>query len=89
MALNKGEKTALIEKYAVKPGDTGSSEVQVAMLTAQILSLNEHLQTHKGDQHGRHGLLAMVGNRRAHLKYLSRKNPASYRDLLQKLGLRK
>ena len=89
MALNKGEKTALIEKYAVKAGDTGSSEVQVAMLTAQILSLNEHLKNHKGDQHARHGLLAMVGNRRAHLKYLSRKNPASYRELLQKLGLRK
>ncbi len=89
MALSKGEKQQIIEQYAVKPGDTGSSEVQIAVLTRRINQLNEHLKVHKHDQGSRHGLLAMVGRRRAHLKYLMAKDPAGYRDLLAKLGLRK
>jgi len=89
MALSKGEKTAVIDKYATQPGDTGSSEVQVAILTQRINELNEHIKTHRHDQSARHGLLMMVGKRRSHLKYLSIKDPASYRALLAKLGLRK
>ncbi|HEY3342746.1 MAG TPA: 30S ribosomal protein S15 [Anaerolineae bacterium] len=89
MALSKGEKKEVIEKYAVKPGDTGSSEVQIALLTTRINQLNEHLKLHKHDQGTRHGLLAMVGRRRAHLKYLMATNPAGYREILVKLGLRK
>jgi small subunit ribosomal protein S15 len=89
MALSKGEKKEIIEKFAVKPGDTGSSEVQIAILTERINQLNEHLKVHKHDQSTRHGLLTLVGRRRAHLKYLMAKDPASYRELLVKLGLRK
>jgi small subunit ribosomal protein S15 len=89
MALNKGEKAAVIEKYAVSPDDTGSSEVQIALLTQRINQLNEHLKNHKHDQSSRHGLLKLVGKRRAHLKYLAANNPAGYRELLGKLGLRK
>lgn len=89
MGLNKGDKTSIIEKFATKPGDTGSSEVQVAVLTQRINELNEHIKTHKHDQSARHGLLNLVGKRRSHLKYLSIKNPAAYRELLNKLGLRR
>lgn len=89
MALSKGEKAAIIEKFAVNAGDTGSSEVQIALLTQRINSLNEHLKTHKHDQGTRHGLIKLVGKRRAHLKYLAAKNPTVYRELLGKLGLRK
>ncbi len=89
MALSKGEKQQIMEQYAVKPGDTGSSEVQIAVLTTRINQLNEHLKVHKHDQSTRHGLLAMVGRRRAHLKYLAARDPARYRELLAKLGLRK
>ncbi len=89
MALSKGEKKELIEQYAVKPGDTGSSEVQIAVLTARINQLNEHLKLHKHDQGTRHGLLIMVGRRRSHLKYLMAKDPARYKELLARLGLRK
>jgi small subunit ribosomal protein S15 len=78
-----------VEQFATKAGDTGSSEIQVALLTKQINELNEHLKVHKQDKHARHGLLKMVGERRAHLKYLSNKKPAQYRQLLEKLGLRK
>jgi small subunit ribosomal protein S15 len=89
MALSTGEKKEIIEQYAIKPGDTGSSEVQIAILTRRINQLNEHLKVHKHDQSTRHGLLTLVGRRRAHLKYLMAKNPASYREILVKLGLRK
>jgi small subunit ribosomal protein S15 len=89
MALNKGEKAAIVEKFAVNAGDTGSSEVQIALLTQRIMQLNEHLKMHKHDQATRYGLIKLVGKRRAHLKYLAVKNPASYRELLGKLGLRK
>jgi small subunit ribosomal protein S15 len=89
MALSKGEKAAIVEKYAVSAGDSGSSEVQIALLTQRINQLNEHLKTHKHDQSSRHGLLKLVGKRRAHLKYLAESNPAGYRALLAQLGLRK
>ncbi len=89
MALSKGEKAAIVEKFAVNAGDTGSSEVQIALLTQRINQLNEHLKLHKHDQATRHGLIKLVGKRRAHLKYLAAKNPAGYRELLGKLGLRK
>lgn len=89
MALDKGKKAELVEKFSTKPGDNGSSEVQIALLTQQINAVNEHLRTHRGDEHARYGLIKMVGRRRSLLKYLSRSNPASYRDLLVKLGLRK
>ncbi|MBU6360844.1 MAG: 30S ribosomal protein S15 [Chloroflexota bacterium] len=89
MALDKGKKAETIEKFATAPGDNGSSEVQIALLTQSIISVNDHLRTHKGDNHARYGLVKMVGRRRSLLKYLSRSNPASYSDLLIKLGLRK
>lgn len=89
MALSKGEKAAIIEKFAVNPNDTGSSEVQIALLTRRINQLNEHLKVHKHDESSRHGLLVLIGKRRAHLKYLAAKDPAGYQELLAKLGLRK
>lgn len=89
MALSKGEKKEIMEQFAVKPGDTGSAEVQIAVLTKRINQLNEHLKLHKHDQGTRHGLLAMVGRRRAHLKYLMAQNPTGYKEILAKLGLRK
>ena len=89
MALSKGEKKEIIEQFAVKPGDTGSADVQIAVLTKRINQLNEHLKLHKHDQSTRHGLLNLVGRRRAHLKYLMAQNPARYKEILAKLGLRK
>jgi small subunit ribosomal protein S15 len=89
MALSKGEKAAIVEKFAVNAGDTGSSEVQIALLTQRITQLNEHLKMHKHDEATRYGLIKLVGKRRAHLKYLAAKNPPAYRELLGKLGLRK
>ena len=89
MALSKGEKKEIIEKNAISEHDTGSSEVQIAILTKRITDLNEHLKVHRHDQGTRHGLLVMVGRRRRLLKYLASENPAHYRELLVKLGLRK
>ncbi len=89
MSLSKGEKSEIIQQYAIRPGDTGSSEVQIAILTKRINALNEHLKVHKHDNGTRHGLLRMVGQRRAHLKYLMAQNPSAYRELLTRLGLRK
>lgn len=89
MGLSKQEKTQLIENYARHDGDTGSPEVQIAILTTRIEQLTDHLRTHKHDEHSRRGLLKLVGLRRRHLKYLSRKDPATYRELIQKLGLRR
>lgn len=85
----KEEKNAIIEKYAMHPGDTGSPEVQVAVLTARINLLTEHLKEHKGDHHSRRGLLQMVGRRRNLLDYLMRTNINRYREIVDKLGLRK
>ncbi len=87
--LSKDEKTKLITDYHTHDTDTGSPEVQIALLTARINQLTEHLNSHKHDQTSRQGLLRMVGQRRRQLAYLSRTNPARYKELLQRLGLRK
>ena len=87
--ITKEKKTAIITEYATKEGDTGSPEVQVAILTARINELNEHLQSHKKDFHSRRGLLKMVGRRRNLLAYLQRKDVERYRAIITKLGLRK
>ena len=82
-------KTQIIKDYARTEGDTGSPEVQVAILTARINDLNEHLKVHKKDHHSRRGLLKMVGRRRNLLTYLKRNDLEGYRALIAKLGLRK
>ena len=87
--ITKEKKTAIITEYATKEGDTGSPEVQVAILTARINELNEHLQSNKKDFHSRRGLLKMVGKRRNLLNYLKEKDIERYRSLIQRLGLRK
>lgn len=87
--LDKGEKTSIIKDFARTPDDTGSPEVQVALLTHRINQLNEHLKVHKHDEHCRNGLLKMVGQRRRHLAYLQKIDPGRYRQLIQRLGLRK
>jgi small subunit ribosomal protein S15 len=89
MALNKTEKDAIIQEYHVHPNDTGSPEVQVAILTKRINTLIEHLKLYKGDQGSRRGLLKLVGQRRRHLAYLSSKDPQRYQELISRLGLRK
>ena len=87
--ITKEEKQALIEQYATHPGDTGSPEVQIALLTERINHLNEHLKEHKQDNHSRRGLLKMVGKRRGLLDYLKEKDIARYRAIVEALGLRK
>ena len=82
------DKSAIIAEYATHEGDTGSPEVQVALLTARINHLNEHLRDNKNDHHSRRGLLLMVGQRRGLLDYLKRKDIERYRALVAKLGLR-
>lgn len=82
-------KEAIISEYAVKDGDTGSPEVQVAVLTARIRHLTDHLRTHKHDYHSRRGLLKLVGKRRRLLKYLQSKDVERYRSLIARLGLRR
>lgn len=89
MSLTKDEKSSLITDFARHEGDTGSPEVQIALLTKRIQQLTEHLKTHKHDQHSRRGLLKLVGQRRRHLNYLARKDPESYQQMLQRLGLRR
>jgi small subunit ribosomal protein S15 len=89
MALTRIEKDAIIQEYHVHESDTGSPEVQVAILTTRINTLIEHLKIHKHDQHSRRGLLKLVGQRRRHLAYLSRKDAPRYRQLIERLGLRK
>ncbi|MBA3628088.1 MAG: 30S ribosomal protein S15 [Actinobacteria bacterium] len=89
MALLKEEKTQLIEENARGQGDTGSPEVQVAVLSHQITQLTEHLRTHPKDHHSRRGLLRMVGRRRRLLAYLRREDVERYRALISKLGLRR
>lgn len=87
--MTKERKTQLIEEYKTHEGDTGSPEVQVAILTERINELNGHLGTHKKDHHSRRGLLKMVGQRRSLLRYLKDKNLDRYNSLIQRLGLRK
>lgn len=89
MSLDKEQKTGLIQEYARHEGDTGSPEVQIAILTNRINYLTEHLKAHKHDQHSRRGLLKLVGQRRSHLNYIAKKNPEAYRELLKRLGLRR
>jgi small subunit ribosomal protein S15 len=89
MALSKVEKDTIIQEYHVHASDTGSPEVQVAILTTRINALIEHLKLHKQDQSSRRGLLKLVGQRRRHLAYLSHKDPDRYKELIERLGLRK
>lgn len=89
MALTQERKNEIIQQYRTHESDTGSPEVQIAVLTEQINTLNEHLRTHKKDHHSRRGLLKMVGRRRNLLSYLRNKDVARYRELIQKLGLRR
>ena len=87
--LTKERKAEIIKEYATCEGDTGSPEVQVAILTYRINDLNEHLKIHQHDNHSRRGLLMMVGQRRNLLAYLKNKDLEAYRALIEKLGLRK
>ena len=89
MAITKERKNEIIKEYARHEGDTGSPEVQIAVLTAEINALNEHAQIHKKDHHSRRGLLKLVGQRRRLLTYLKNKDINRYRELIQRLGLRK
>lgn len=83
------QKTAIMQQYATHEGDTGSPEVQIAVLTHRINDLTEHLKVHKKDHHSRRGLLKMVGHRRNLLSYLQKKDIMRYRAIVEKLGLRK
>ena len=87
--MDKARKTEIIQKYGRHKGDTGSPEVQVALLTERINHLNDHLKTHAKDHHSHRGLLLMVGQRRNMLEYLKRIDIERYRALVAKLGLRK
>ncbi|MEO0649547.1 MAG: 30S ribosomal protein S15 [Planctomycetota bacterium] len=89
MAITADRKTEIINEYATKQGDTGSPEVQVALLTEHIKNLTEHLKSHKKDFTSRRGLLMMVGQRSKLLRYLRGKSPERYQDLIQRLGLRR
>lgn len=87
--ITKEKKTAIINEYARKPGDTGSPEVQIAILTARIQELTEHLKVNQKDHHSRRGLLKMVGKRRGLLDYIKENDLDEYRQLIEKLGIRK
>lgn len=89
MALTKVEKASIIKEFARDEKDTGSAEVQIAILTKEINDLTEHLKVHIHDYHSRRGLLKKVGQRRSMLKYLAKKDVTRYREVIQKLGLRK
>lgn len=89
MAITKERKNELINEFKTHESDTGSPEVQIAVLTEEINNLNEHLRTHKKDHHSRRGLLKMVGKRRNLLTYLRNKDVQRYRELINKLGLRR
>jgi small subunit ribosomal protein S15 len=86
--LTREQKVEIIEKYGVHANDTGSPEVQIALLTTRINDLVEHLKVHKHDEHSRRGLLKLVGQRRRHLAYLNRKDKTRYRGVVERLGLR-
>lgn len=87
--ISKEKKTAIIAEYGRKPGDTGSPEVQIAILTARINELTEHLKVNQKDHHSRRGLLKMVGQRRGLLEYLKKNDIEAYRNLIARLGIRK
>ncbi|MGR3616273.1 MAG: 30S ribosomal protein S15 [Paracoccaceae bacterium] len=89
MSIAAEEKTRLIKEFGAKDGDTGSPEVQIAILTSRINTLTEHFKTHKKDNHGRRGLLKMVALRRKLLDYTRGKDEARYQDLIKRLGIRR
>ena len=89
MSITVERKQALMKEYATAEGDTGSPEVQVALLSERIKNLTDHLQTHENDFHSRRGLLVMVGQRRRLLDYLKHKNEQRYKELIERLGLRR
>ena len=89
MSISDARKAELIFEYATKPGDTGSPEVQVAILTERITNLTEHFKTHAKDNHSRRGLLKMVSARRSLLDYVKGKDEARYRTLIERLGIRR
>jgi len=87
--LTKAEKESLIQKFHIHPDDTGSPEVQIALLTSRITQLTDHLRVHKHDEHSRRGLLKLVGQRRRQLAYLKEKDAERYRAIIERLGLRR
>ncbi|MCS6712355.1 30S ribosomal protein S15 [Brachybacterium sp. EF45031] len=89
MAFDSATKQDIIKEFGTSEGDTGSPEVQVALLTHRIKYLTEHLKTHKHDHHSRRGLMLLVGQRKRHLKYLQQVDIERYRSLIQRLGLRR
>ncbi len=88
MPLSKDVKARIVEEHGTREGDTGSTEVQIALLSRRIKDLTEHLKSHKSDHHTRRGLLKLVGQRRRLLNYLKKKDIERYRELIAKLGLR-
>lgn len=89
MALEKEKKQTIIADYQIHPGDTGSPEVQIAIMSGRITYLTEHFKTHSKDHHSRRGLLKLVGRRRRLLDYLKRKDNKRYQELIKRLGIRK
>jgi len=89
MTMSAADKKAIVEEYQQSPTDTGSPEVQVALMTSRIVELTEHFKEHKKDHHSRQGLIRLVNSRRKLLDYLKGKNVERYRDLIKKLGLRR
>ena len=89
MSITAEEKTRLISEFGTKDGDTGSPDVQIAILTSRITTLTEHFKTHKKDNHSRRGLLKLVAQRRKLLDYLKGKEEARYQDLIKRLGIRR
>ncbi len=89
MSLDSATKSAIIAEYGTKPGDTGSPEVQIAMLSKRISDLTEHLKAHKHDHHSRRGLLILVGQRRRLLQYLVKTDINRYRSIIERLGIRR
>ena len=89
MSITAEEKARVIKEYGTKEGDTGSPEVQVAIMTSRITTLTEHFKTHKKDNHGRRGLLKMVAHRRKLLDYLRANDEGRYQDLIKRLGIRR
>lgn len=89
MSITAERKLEVVKEYATKPGDTGSPEVQVAILTERIRNLTDHMSDHKKDFHSRRGLLIMVGQRRRLLDYVKKKSEQRYQDLIKRLGLRR
>ena len=87
--MDAAQKKAIIEEYATKPGDTGSPDVQIALLSKRIAHLTEHLKEHKGDHHSRRGLMILVGQRRRLLNYVAKQDIEHYRSLIARLGLRR